>query len=156
MRIRGHKFQDCHLFLPAVVVGSVLDIMHEKFLAQRGCIRSTTRSPVGTPPLYPAITYPLERAEGVEGDVGGVAVVDELILGGEPLLVFALIFSKDRVSREAWQLKEPCVPSGSEVWDIPVNTGVVLQRSDDVDRPFELVGDYGKPGNTTIQILGWH
>ena len=36
------------------------------------------------------------------------------------------------------------------------NAGVVLQSTNDVDRPFELVGDYGKPGNTTIQIPGWH
>ena len=33
--------------------------------------------------------------------------------------------------------------------------GVVLQSTDDPDNPFELVGDYGKPGSTTIQIPGW-
>lgn len=35
------------------------------------------------------------------------------------------------------------------------NMGLLLQSSGDADNPFELVGDFGKPGITTIQIPGW-
>ena len=37
----------------------------------------------------------------------------------------------------------------------PFAMGAVYRATRDADKPFELIGDYGKPSRTIVQIPGW-